>query len=273
MNRIALQAAKPGHEPAPPVDAWSRLSELRCPVLVVVGDLDLAHIPPTLRWLASEIPGAHLTVMEGAAHLPGFEQPTAFASLLRTFFGLYLARNPRLRAPSLIWSDVLAALRRRTDQHGRGRPVGQRRAGVRRARRRRSGRGRHLHPARAGHSRLSARGPSPQAGLRGRQRTALEKVAAATGHCAVVVGFVGAAPCGPGCPMPPPSVLAAASSGLQQALPAQLRRLRRAALVRAERRRRPSSGWPGPGWISICEDVWFSDGPVPRPAGPGQTSW
>jgi 3-oxoadipate enol-lactonase len=35
--------------------------------------------------LASQIPGAQLAVMEGAAHLPGFEQPAAFAAVLRTF--------------------------------------------------------------------------------------------------------------------------------------------------------------------------------------------
>jgi pimeloyl-ACP methyl ester carboxylesterase len=85
MNRIALHADSPGHEPAPPVEAWSRLSELRCPVLVVVGDLDLGHIRERCRWLASQIPGAQLAVMEGAAHLPGFEQPAAFAAVLRTF--------------------------------------------------------------------------------------------------------------------------------------------------------------------------------------------
>jgi pimeloyl-ACP methyl ester carboxylesterase len=85
MNRIALHAASPGHEPAPPVEAWSRLAELRCPVLVVVGDLDLRHIQARCRHLAAEIPGAQLQVMEGAAHLPGLEQPAAFADSLRAF--------------------------------------------------------------------------------------------------------------------------------------------------------------------------------------------
>ena len=43
MNRIALHAESPGHEPEAP-DAWSRLSEITVPVLVVVGDLDLRHV-------------------------------------------------------------------------------------------------------------------------------------------------------------------------------------------------------------------------------------
>jgi pimeloyl-ACP methyl ester carboxylesterase len=86
MNRIALHADSPGHEPEPP-DAWSRLAELRCPVLVVVGDLDLAHLQERCRWLASHIAGAQLRVMQGAAHLPGLEQPAAFAAVLRDFLG------------------------------------------------------------------------------------------------------------------------------------------------------------------------------------------
>jgi pimeloyl-ACP methyl ester carboxylesterase len=84
MNRIALHADDPGQE-AEPIDGWSRLSEVHCPVLVVAGDLDLAHICARARELASRIPGARLAVMEGAAHLPGLEQPAAFAALLRGF--------------------------------------------------------------------------------------------------------------------------------------------------------------------------------------------
>jgi pimeloyl-ACP methyl ester carboxylesterase len=86
MNRIALHAADPGYE-TEALDAWSRLSEVRCPVLVVVGDLDLVHIRARAEELAARIVGARLVVMEGAAHLPGLEQPAAFAALLRDFLG------------------------------------------------------------------------------------------------------------------------------------------------------------------------------------------
>jgi pimeloyl-ACP methyl ester carboxylesterase len=86
MNRIALHAADPGYE-SEALDAWSRLSEVRCPVLVVVGDLDLVHIRARAEELTSRIAGARLQVMEGAAHLPGLEQPAAFAALLRDFLG------------------------------------------------------------------------------------------------------------------------------------------------------------------------------------------
>jgi pimeloyl-ACP methyl ester carboxylesterase len=90
MNRIALHADSPGHEPWT-VDAWSRLAELRCPVLVVSGDLDLLHIRERCRWLASHIPGAQLRVMEGAAHLAAFEQPAVFAAHVRQFLRLPVA--------------------------------------------------------------------------------------------------------------------------------------------------------------------------------------
>jgi pimeloyl-ACP methyl ester carboxylesterase len=84
MNRIALHAADPGQESEAP-DTWSRLSEVHCPVLVVVGTLDLTHIRARAEELASRVPGARLSVMEGAAHLPALEQPGAFAALLRDF--------------------------------------------------------------------------------------------------------------------------------------------------------------------------------------------
>jgi pimeloyl-ACP methyl ester carboxylesterase len=88
MNRLALHAESPGHEPEPP-DAWSHLSEVAVPVLVVVGDLDLRHFQERCAWLAEHIPDAELVVMPGAAHLPGLEQPEEFAALLREFLAAH----------------------------------------------------------------------------------------------------------------------------------------------------------------------------------------
>ena len=56
MNRIALHAADPGYE-SEELDAWSRLSEVHCPVLVVAGDLDLVHVRARAEELASRIGG------------------------------------------------------------------------------------------------------------------------------------------------------------------------------------------------------------------------
>jgi pimeloyl-ACP methyl ester carboxylesterase len=84
MNGIALSAESPGHEPNV-VDAWNRLREVRCPVLVVVGDLDTSYMQKRCRALVELIPGAELEVMDGTAHLPAFEAPRAFADLLVRF--------------------------------------------------------------------------------------------------------------------------------------------------------------------------------------------
>jgi pimeloyl-ACP methyl ester carboxylesterase len=84
MNRIALHAESPGHEPEA-IDAWSRLAELRLPVLVVVGQLDLRMQRERGRALAERIDGAVWHLMPEAAHLPGLEQPERFAEIVRTF--------------------------------------------------------------------------------------------------------------------------------------------------------------------------------------------
>jgi pimeloyl-ACP methyl ester carboxylesterase len=84
MNRLALSSKSPGHEPSD-LAAWPRLGEIGCPVLVVVGDLDLRHMQARARQLVTLLPNAALSVMPGTAHLPAFEQPATFAALLRSF--------------------------------------------------------------------------------------------------------------------------------------------------------------------------------------------
>ncbi len=86
MNAIALSAASPGHEPRV-VDAWERLGEIACPVLVLVGDLDMSHLRARCHDLAARIPGAQLRVLREAAHLPALEQPDTVAGLVRAFLG------------------------------------------------------------------------------------------------------------------------------------------------------------------------------------------
>ena len=95
--------------------------------------------------------------------------------------------------------------------------------------------------------------------------TALEKVAAATGHCAVVVGFVGAVAGRLGLANAAAVCAGGRVAGVYRKhfLP-ELRRVRRAALVRARATEAPplfgvAGAWVG---VSICEDVWFDDGPV-----------
>ncbi len=73
MNARALSAESPGYEPEP-LDAWSRLGEVRVGTLVVVGDLDLRHIQERSATVAERIEGARLEVAFGAAHLVALER-------------------------------------------------------------------------------------------------------------------------------------------------------------------------------------------------------
>ncbi len=93
---------------------------------------------------------------------------------------------------------------------------------------------------------------------------ALEKVAAATRHCAVVVGFVGAAPGGVGL-----ANAAAVCAGGRVAGVYRKRFLPNYGVFDEQRWFVPSDeppalfgvagAWVG---VSICEDIWFDDGPV-----------
>lgn len=89
MNAIALAAESPGHEPNA-VDAWSRLGEIGCPVLVVFGDLDMSHMQTRCRVLAERIEQAELHVVEGAAHMVAFERPAEFVDAFKAFLARHL---------------------------------------------------------------------------------------------------------------------------------------------------------------------------------------
>ncbi len=96
MNRIALAAPSPGHEPIV-TDAWTRLHEVTCPVLLVVGDLDMGLQQRRCHHLAAHLPNARLIVMEGTAHLPALEQPEAFVKVLQQFMAEQVSQPPEQR--------------------------------------------------------------------------------------------------------------------------------------------------------------------------------
>jgi len=79
MNRIALQTPQDlGNEiPLEPA-AVKRLSEIKVPTLVIVGDLDTPRTLAGADFLAKHIPGAKKLLMKGTAHLPNMEQPEEF---------------------------------------------------------------------------------------------------------------------------------------------------------------------------------------------------
>jgi 3-oxoadipate enol-lactonase len=54
------------------------LEKIRVPTQIVVGDEDTLTPPALSRAMASRIPGARLSIIEGAGHLSNIEQPEAF---------------------------------------------------------------------------------------------------------------------------------------------------------------------------------------------------
>ena len=86
MNRIALQTPEDlGNEiPLEPAAA-NRLSEIKVPTLVVVGDLDTPSTLACADFLGENIPNAKKVIMNGVAHLPNMEQPEEFNQIVLSF--------------------------------------------------------------------------------------------------------------------------------------------------------------------------------------------
>jgi 3-oxoadipate enol-lactonase len=71
-------------EPLVP-DLAERLSEIRAPTLVLVGEEDVADIHAIAQRLAAEIPGARFETIAGAGHVPNMERPEEFDRLVLGF--------------------------------------------------------------------------------------------------------------------------------------------------------------------------------------------
>lgn len=84
MNHIALtNEGAPGPlEPPPAID---RLEDLTMPVLVIVGTRDLPHQRARSALIAQQVRDGRLVEMEGVAHLPQLEDPTALARIIGSF--------------------------------------------------------------------------------------------------------------------------------------------------------------------------------------------
>jgi pimeloyl-ACP methyl ester carboxylesterase len=65
--------------------AFGRLSEVKAPTLVVVGDKDLEPLLENADLLASSIKGARKAVIHDAAHLPSLEHPEEFNRIVLEF--------------------------------------------------------------------------------------------------------------------------------------------------------------------------------------------
>lgn len=67
-------------------DVRERLSSIDVPLLVISGELDPAATPEQGAFIAQEVPGAHLVVVPGVAHIAVVENHAAITSALREFF-------------------------------------------------------------------------------------------------------------------------------------------------------------------------------------------
>ena len=65
------------------VDTTARLATLALPALVIAGSADQGTPVAMSETMAQAIPGARLTVLQGAAHLSAIEQPAAFEAAVR----------------------------------------------------------------------------------------------------------------------------------------------------------------------------------------------
>jgi 3-oxoadipate enol-lactonase len=67
------------------LDLRPRLSQVKVPVLVLVGEHDEATPPPMSHELAAGLPNARLTVLPGCAHVPQLQSPELFLGAIEGF--------------------------------------------------------------------------------------------------------------------------------------------------------------------------------------------
>ena len=82
MNAIILRNGVPEDTGNSGMDAWNRLDEVRVPVTVACGDLDVPFVISCSRELAARLPDARFQVLPGIAHQPYLEQPGTVAQLV-----------------------------------------------------------------------------------------------------------------------------------------------------------------------------------------------
>lgn len=76
------------------IHTYPRLGEIRCPVLVIVGEQDPTTPVAMARDIHEAIAGSRLAIIPGAAHISNIEQPRAFDEALSGFLDSALRRTP-----------------------------------------------------------------------------------------------------------------------------------------------------------------------------------
>jgi 2-hydroxy-6-oxonona-2,4-dienedioate hydrolase len=94
MNRIALShdARQLGKRiPDAEITAAEHLSQLRIPVLIIVGAQDIPYMLAAADYMVNKIPSAQKVIIEDGAHLPNMDQPDQFRQIVTKFLnGLHL---------------------------------------------------------------------------------------------------------------------------------------------------------------------------------------
>lgn len=88
MNRQALahEVKQLGKRlPNTQVPAFDRLSDLKIPVLIVVGEHDTPYVLAAADYMVERIPSAHKVIVKDAAHLPNMDHPEEFRTLIANF--------------------------------------------------------------------------------------------------------------------------------------------------------------------------------------------
>ena len=65
--------------------AITRLSEVKCPALVILGERDLPHIKEIASLLVDGIRGARLAIIPGAGHMVNLDARDAFNQAVESF--------------------------------------------------------------------------------------------------------------------------------------------------------------------------------------------
>ena len=79
----------------PKINVTSRLSELHCPALVIVGEEDPGTPVEMAREIQAALPGAELEILRSASHLSNMEQPQEFNRVLLRFLDKATGRGGR----------------------------------------------------------------------------------------------------------------------------------------------------------------------------------
>jgi 3-oxoadipate enol-lactonase len=69
----------------PKINLTARLKEIKCPILVIVGENDPGTPPAMAREIHDNAPGSKLVTLPQAAHLANLEQPDGFSKALGEF--------------------------------------------------------------------------------------------------------------------------------------------------------------------------------------------